>query len=335
MMDNILTLLQNENRRLSQQAELDGLTGLYNRMTVEHKINQRLAENEGGVLFVLDIDNFKNINDRYGHLAGDQVLHGVARILQEGVFKNDILGRIGGDEFVIFMSVDPSPEFIGDRCRQIKRQFLNLPCPQFAVSRLLMTVCGSSYQKGDTYRSLFDRADQCLIKEKKLRKKRPSSAPGRRDDSKIMRSLEADMERVNLELSEPDAPAGAFCQDYDSFVSIYRFVKRRLQRVQSSVYSILLSLSDENGDFPDFPDRAVLMEELYETIRVSLRAGDVFTQYSSCQYLVMVSDATDTQTDAIAERIQKKFMGDSSAAVKYRLLYKRYPLTPAARTRSV
>lgn len=328
-MDNMLTLLKDENRRLSQQAELDGLTGLYNRMTVENKINQRLSENKGGVLFVLDIDNFKSINERYGHLAGDQVLKGVATILQERVFKNDILGRIGGDEFVIFMSVDPSPEFINDRCRQIKRQFLNLPCSQFIVCKLSITVCGSCYQKGDTYQFLFDRADQCLIKEKSLRKKKRISTACRQNDSRMMKSLETDMERLNLELSEDSAPEGAFCQDYDSFVSIYRFVKRRLQRVNSCVYSMLLSLSDEYGDFPNFSDRAILMEELYETIKVSLRAGDVFTQYSSCQYLIMVSDATDLQTDAIAERIQKKFMSSSSKSGQYRLLYKRYPLNPS------
>ena len=100
-MKNVLALLKNENRRLSQQAETDWLTGLYNRMAVEEKVGRRLKKYETGVLFVIDIDNFNSINDRYGHLAGDQVLRGVARILQERVFHSDILGRIGGDEFVV------------------------------------------------------------------------------------------------------------------------------------------------------------------------------------------------------------------------------------------
>ena len=328
-MKNVLALLKNENRRLSQQAETDWLTGLYNRMAVEEKVGRRLKKYETRVLFVIDIDNFKSINDRYGHLAGDQVLRGVARILQERVFHSDILGRIGGDEFVIFMSVKQDQNFIEERCRQIRQQFLNLPPDQFMVTRLSVTVCGSIYQKGDDYQRLFDRADQRLITEKSLRKKRPADADNRPENTSNMKSLKTDMEQVSLELSEPNPYAGAFCQDYDSFVGIYRFVERRLQRVQSSVYSLLFTLADEHGDFPDLPERILLMEELHTIIQMSLRAGDVFTRYSSCQYLVMVSDATDLQTDGIAERIREKFINSSSFSDKYILIYKRYPLKPS------
>lgn len=334
-MNHELIILKNENKRLSQQAELDWLTGIYNRKTIEEKVNRRLKENSFGVLFVLDIDNFKSINDRYGHLMGDQVLQGVAHILQKMIFGKDILGRIGGDEFVIFMSVKPGPNFIEERCRQIKQQFLNLPGSTFMVNRLSVTVCGSIYHKGDDYQSLFDRADQHLLQEKKQNKRKNACADDRLQERKNRKSLTIDMEQISLELSEHAPQKGAFCQDYDCFVSIYRFVERRLQRVQSSVYSLLLTLTDEQGDFPDLPDRVTLMEELYEIIQQSLRAGDVFTRYSSCQYLIMVSDATDLQTDAVAERILEKFAGCSSLSGNYRILYKRYPLKPSKRNGAV
>lgn len=325
----VLTALKDENKRLSQQVELDWLTGLYNRMAVEEKVNERLKGYKAGVLFVLDIDNFKSINDRYGHLAGDQVLRGIASILKGMVFSNDILGRIGGDEFVIFMSVNPEPDFIQKRCQQIRQHFLSLPRSEYIVSQLSVTICGSSCQKEDDYQSLFERADQCLLQEKKLRKRKPVDARKQQNLADEMKSLHADIEQVRRELSEPFSQKGAYCQDYDSFVSIYRFVERRLQRVQSSVYSLLFTLTDENGDFPDLPARVAVMEELHEIIRQSLRAGDVFTRYSSCQYLVMVSDATDLQTDAVAERIHGKFMNRSSEYGKYKLLYIRYPLKPS------
>lgn len=329
-MEDILESLKDENRRLSRKAELDWLTGLYNRMTVEEKVNRRLEVNGTGVLFVLDVDDFKSINDRYGHIAGDQVLQGIACILKKMVFRNDIVGRVGGDEFVIFMSVNPNPDFISERCRQIKQQFLDLPRSLFTVSKLSMTVCGSSYQRGDTYQCMFDRADQCLLKEKSIRRRGPSGRGVRQESIGKIRSLEVDMEQVSRELSESNPHAGAFCQDYDSFVSIYRFVERRLQRVQSSVYSLLFTLSDSCGNFPDLPERTVLMEKLYDVIRRSLRAGDVFTRYSSCQYLTLISDATDEQTDAIAHRIRDAFMGCPALSCQYELLYKRYPLKPAS-----
>ena len=115
------------------------------------------------------------------------------------------------------------------------------------------------------------------------------------------------MEQVSLELSEPNPYAGAFCQDYDSFVGIYRFVERRLQRVQSSVYSLLFTLADEHGDFPDLPERILLMEELHTIIQMSLRAGDVFTRYSSCQYLLMVLSTSGENAVKIGERIRRSF----------------------------
>ena len=327
LIENVLSELKDENKRLSQQAERDWLTGLYNRMSVEEKINNRLKITESGVLFVLDVDKFKSINDRYGHLAGDQVLKNVARILEKIVFGNDIVGRIGGDEFVIFMTVYPGANFIEERCQQIKERFRNLPNSSCVVSKLSVTVCGSIYREGDTYQSLFDRADQQLLQEKRLLKRENNHSEGNLQNESNIKSLMVDIEQVSRELSEPAPAKGAFCQDYDNFVSIYRFVERRLQRVQSSFYSLLLTLSDENGDFPDLPERVTLMEGLQEMIQQSLRAGDVFTRYSSCQYLIMVSDATDIQTENVAERILKKFADYSSG--KYKLFYKRYPLKPS------
>lgn len=325
-MNDILESLKAENRRLNQRAELDWLTGLYNRMAVEEKVNALLSKKGAGVLFVLDVDHFKSINDRYGHIAGDKVLQGISRILKESVFRTDILGRVGGDEFVIFMNVDPGGDFIESRCRQIRGQFLDLPRSQFMVSKLSVTVCGSSYQAGDDYQCLFDRADQYLLKEKK--NCRSIQAAAWKCGMENEKSLKVDMKQVSRELAEPAPEAGAYCQDYDSFVNIYRFLERRLGRVDTSIYSLLFTLTDEYGDFPDLIERGRLMEELHETIRLSLRAGDVFTRYSSCQFLVMVLDATDVHTDSVAERIREKFMSCPSFSDQYQLTYKRYPLKP-------
>ena len=81
------------------------------------------------------------------------------------------------------MSVKQDQNFIEERCRQIRQQFLNLPPDQFMVTRLSVTVCGSIYQKGDDYQRLFDRADQRLITEKSLRKKRPADADNRPENT--------------------------------------------------------------------------------------------------------------------------------------------------------
>ena len=112
--------LKEENEILSKLASHDWLTSIYNRGATETKINQLLAEKKTGVLFVLDVDQFKQINDRYGHITGDSVLQEVVRILSLMTFKHDILGRVGGDEFVIYMPLAQNQNFVDERCRQIR-----------------------------------------------------------------------------------------------------------------------------------------------------------------------------------------------------------------------
>lgn len=328
-----LDLLREENQRLSQLAQTDWLTGLYNRMAVEQKVNDWLKNGRQGTLFALDVDNFKGINDRYGHIAGDRVLQQIAELLLKLAFRTDIVGRIGGDEFIIFMPVSRDGGFIESRCRQIEQRFQDLPRSRFIVRKISLTVCGSGYQAGDDYQSLFDRADQNLLREKAAKKRRDGMGEGRKDTERG-NSLKIDMERIARELSEPEQAEGAFCQDYDSFVCTYRFMERRLRRMKSEVFSILFTLTDERGDFPYLQERDPLMERLHERIRHSLRLGDVFTRYSSCQYLVMVCDVTDVQTDAIAKRILEQYgrhLGVEEG--RYHLIYHRYPLKPAASKR--
>ncbi|MCF7929143.1 MAG: sensor domain-containing diguanylate cyclase [Spirochaetales bacterium] len=89
----------------------DGLTGLYNRRHVyerlEPLVDKSRREETLFALAILDIDHFKNINDTYGHVAGDQVLKELARILKENIRTYDLVGRYGGEEFIIvFINAD-------------------------------------------------------------------------------------------------------------------------------------------------------------------------------------------------------------------------------------
>ena len=88
-----------------QQAEIDQLTGLLNRNAVEQKINVAVRTQGEGMMFMIDLDGFKQVNDELGHLAGDALLRDVAGALRRNFREGDVLGRYGGDEFVAFMAV--------------------------------------------------------------------------------------------------------------------------------------------------------------------------------------------------------------------------------------
>ena len=86
------------------KSQQDALTGLWDREYTEETVNRLLESGTAGALMMIDLDNFKSVNDNYGHLAGDKTLQTLADVLREFSKENDILCRIGGDEFIVFVN---------------------------------------------------------------------------------------------------------------------------------------------------------------------------------------------------------------------------------------
>ena len=106
-----------------QQADTDLLTGLTIRNAAQEEIEKRLErEEENGVLILLDLDRFKSVNDRLGHQKGDQVLIDVAADLRKMFRNSDVLSRLGGDEFIIYMQGVPEEEWAMQRAEQVVRE---------------------------------------------------------------------------------------------------------------------------------------------------------------------------------------------------------------------
>lgn len=92
---------------IKEQAETDALTGLLNRRAIinflEHEMNNQFDEADVFSLAFIDCDNFKEINDKYGHETGDQCLINLSNALAKNLPKNSIIGRYGGDEFIVLL----------------------------------------------------------------------------------------------------------------------------------------------------------------------------------------------------------------------------------------
>ena len=150
-------------------AEEDWLTGLYNGRAMEEKAGEYLKRNRAGSMILMDIDQFKKINDTYGHIIGDQLLQDIASVLKKMFPSGCLIGRCGGDEFAIFMPQTLEEEDIQRRCRQIRERFVRVEVNGTVILRLSMTICGGSYHPGFGYKDLFDLADQKIVKEKRSR----------------------------------------------------------------------------------------------------------------------------------------------------------------------
>lgn len=160
-----ITQQRETEERLTRKSQIDGLTNAFNKVTVEEKISTMLGEHDIGLLFVLDMDRFKQVNDEYGHRVGDQVLKEVAHALFDVFRHRDPVGRIGGDEFVVFLA-DADDEGVVSA----KREALELLIAE--ASRTLNVPIAVSIgvarypQDGATYQELFDAADRAMYDEK-------------------------------------------------------------------------------------------------------------------------------------------------------------------------
>lgn len=159
-----LQTLQAEFRKLSITDEL---TGIYNRRHIIREIDNKLSH-EVHVMFsliMIDIDDFKNINDQYGHGVGDEVIVGVSRQLESCVRPIDVVGRIGGEEFLIVL-VDTSEHEARDRAKDMKEQIQNM---SWSIPELIVTVSGGVCSKmpEDELNDLLERVDQYLYEAKR------------------------------------------------------------------------------------------------------------------------------------------------------------------------
>lgn len=168
--DRMLTF-RRERDRAKAHAERDGLTGVLNRGGIEHRLDWALIERERermpvSLLFI-DLDNFKQINDRHGHALGDACLRAVTRAVSEQFQYGDQLGRLGGEEFVLVLSGVELPaalriaEQVGAR---IRRDCANVEGVAVAVTA---SIGAAQARDGDSVASLIARADQAMYAAKR------------------------------------------------------------------------------------------------------------------------------------------------------------------------
>ena len=168
--DRMLTF-RRERDRAKAHAERDGLTGVLNRGGIEHRLDWALIERERermpvSLLFI-DLDNFKQINDRHGHALGDACLRAVTRAVSEQFQYGDQLGRLGGEEFVLVLSGVELPaalriaEQVGTR---IRRDCANVEGVAVAVTA---SIGAAQARDGDSVASLIARADQAMYAAKR------------------------------------------------------------------------------------------------------------------------------------------------------------------------
>lgn len=161
---------------LEERAQKDPLTGVYNRFFGKELIDEYLASRNpyaGCGMMVLDVDYFKNVNDTYGHMFGDEVLKRFAELFVALFDINDVIMRLGGDEFVILLK-DISHAAIMKKAGKLIREVQKLKFPGTTyLATCSVGICFLPENvSGYTYQQLFENADLALYQAKKNGKNR-------------------------------------------------------------------------------------------------------------------------------------------------------------------
>lgn len=166
----VINKYKQENEYLRVLAKLDQLTGLYNKITAQSLIESKrrafMGKKHG--LLIFDLDNFKSINDTRGHLTGDRVLQNVGAVLKGKFRDEDVIGRIGGDEFIAFLANISGEEVLVRKANSILDSLKNMNTDYMDGEKVTASIGGVLCNDREPFEALFRKADSALYKAKRL-----------------------------------------------------------------------------------------------------------------------------------------------------------------------
>ena len=276
---------------LTEAATLDLMTGLLNKTAAQREIS-KLCATSRGVLMILDLDNFKLVNDICGHAAGDKILIRFAEIIREIISPTDAAGRIGGDEFLVFCEEISDEKEIFNKVRFLNHQIL-IAAKNFLGEDMnipLGVSIGAVFvpDEGTNFAQLYDKADKALYKVKHHGKHgcaffgEGNATP----EHKILA-------QTKMILNERNREPGAYFVDFEKFKAIYQFSQRLNEH--SDKTNQLLGLTLDGSD--------EAREEFLPVLLKNLRRRDCVTQYGRDQFLILLNDAPTDKLETIRQRI--------------------------------
>ena len=282
---------------IRDKAQQDALTGLWNRAYTENAVTEMLGQGVSGALMMLDIDNFKSVNDTYGHATGDDMLKMIADTLKSCTKDGDIVCRLGGDEFMVFLK---SPGTIGQirECAESIVSKVHADTEELGIEVNTSVSIGITQtpEDGNDFMTLYSCADKALYHVKRNGKNSfhfygSSLADG--DEQTV------DLQYLHDLLSRADTGKGAYQLSVESFQYGFNYIRRIAVQNKMEAATLLFTISETED--------ARAMGALEKTAGSLLRCSDILTRYSGRQLLVAMPQATEADAADYAEQIIKGF----------------------------
>ena len=304
---------------LQKTAQTDALTGLLNKASSEEQLTD-LCKTSSGALLMIDLDSFKLVNDIHGHAMGDKILIAFANILREIMGNDDLIGRMGGDEFISFCKgVHDEPEII-DRTRQANEMLVaeakKLMGEDMAIPLGTSIGCVFVPIEGTVFNELYQKADKALYVVKQRGK---HGCFVYRSDRKLNELEIADtMSLSNMEiiLEERGHDEEALILHPDNFRTVYRFLRRtfRAERHSDCIMLITLEAPTDAGDI----SMSDVSDQFLEMLKSILRRSDVVSKSNSTQFIILLYNIGAANVPDVVDRIKERWAQEElSAKIKF------------------
>lgn len=297
------------------EATVDKLTGLLNKGAAAEKLKQ-VVDLKSGFLMMIDLDSFKLVNDLYGHDMGDKVLITFSELLKEGLGKNDVIGRMGGDEFSAFSTFLNSEE-------DIKRFTEKLNIDLTAKAKELMgedmeiplgASIGAIYIPGvgEDYDEMIKLADKALYNVKQ-NGKHGFEIYVAGAGAETNKSKKIDLKALSILMSERNIPNTALKLTKEDFTIVYRYVMRYIMR-NSKVACKLLFTLDRGSDASD-ESYAEACEAFGDHMSNVLRKTDLILRYNNSQYFVLLTEVKEDSIQHVTDIIIDRWTANNNNAL--------------------
>ncbi|MCR4788649.1 MAG: response regulator [Lachnospiraceae bacterium] len=314
--NNLLTTYDQMNS-FETKATLDSLTGLLNKENATEQAAAMCRESKG-FLAVLDLDSFKLVNDIYGHETGDDLLIRFTLVLKECIKCKSVVGRIGGDEFMVFFegaSEADIREFSDKINERIVTETQNLLGDQMVIPIGVSTGAVAVPEAGTDFAEVFRLADRELYRVKENGKHGVEiySPDLKGDITEVPDDI--NLSTLSRILEERNVPQSAMWMGKEAFGNIYRYMLRYMDRYQGTAYKLLYSV--ETDESVDEKKRLDIIDRARELLQFSLRNSDIMMQIGENHFFLLLPEINEYNAKRVTDRIQKAWKREdySSLAV--------------------
>ncbi len=299
---------QEKLQQFEREAMLDGMTGMLNKNSSEEKITDA-CRTETGFLCVLDLDNFKLINDLCGHDMGDRALILFSELLKNNLRSEDLCGRIGGDEFLVFARNMRTEDELIHFTKRINGDYVNmlreLLGDQLKFSVGVSIGAAAVPACGRDFGTLFHLADQALgaVKQKG---KHSCALSGGPEQGQPAASAQLTLDSVTMILEERNISTNAMWMGREAFINIYRYMIRYMERYHGVAYRVLFTVHMA----PEIVAKEAhddIMLQFRHLMQESLRNSDLMVEVSENQIFLLLPQTHEFGIDVVINRLRNRW----------------------------